>query len=50
MKAVLKENLPRKNCVVCQRPFHWRKKWEKVWEEVRYCSDRCRKVRKLKED
>ncbi|RZM27993.1 MAG: DUF2256 domain-containing protein, partial [Pedobacter sp.] len=18
------------------------KKWEKVWEEVKYCSDRCR--------
>ncbi|NCW69119.1 MAG: DUF2256 domain-containing protein [Marivivens sp.] len=23
-------------------PFVWRKKWEKVWDEVRYCSDRCR--------
>ncbi|MBM3178356.1 MAG: DUF2256 domain-containing protein [Bacteroidetes bacterium] len=34
--------LPEKICVVCGRPFSWRKKWEKVWSEVRYCSDRCR--------
>ncbi|MBI2729492.1 MAG: DUF2256 domain-containing protein [Sphingobacteriales bacterium] len=42
-KAVRKENLPQKICVVCQRPFTWRKKWEKVWDEVKYCSDRCQK-------
>ncbi|WP_420828062.1 DUF2256 domain-containing protein [Flavobacterium ammoniigenes] len=29
-------------CVVCQKPFTWRKKWEKVWDEVKYCSDKCR--------
>jgi uncharacterized protein (TIGR03643 family) len=37
-----KENLPEKICVVCGRPFVWRKKWEKVWDEVKYCSERCR--------
>ena len=37
-----KSNLPTKVCVVCNRPFEWRKKWEKVWDEVKYCSDRCR--------
>ncbi len=37
-----KPHLPEKTCVVCQRPFAWRKKWEKVWDEVRYCSDACR--------
>ncbi len=26
-------------------PFAWRKKWEKVRDEVRYCSDRCRSAR-----
>ncbi|PPT74224.1 DUF2256 domain-containing protein [Xanthomonas arboricola pv. populi] len=26
----------------CGRPFRWRKKWERVWDEVKYCSDRCR--------
>jgi hypothetical protein len=25
--------------VVCNKPFTWRKKWEKVWDEVKYCSD-----------
>nr|WP_235183048.1 DUF2256 domain-containing protein [Schleiferia thermophila] len=42
-----KHGLPTKICPVCQRPFTWRKKWEKVWDEVRYCSDRCRKYRKI---
>jgi hypothetical protein len=37
-----KPHLPTKICAVCERPFTWRKKWEKVWEEVKYCSDRCR--------
>ncbi|MFN4951330.1 MAG: DUF2256 domain-containing protein [Flavobacteriales bacterium] len=42
MKNVKKANLPQKICPVCKRPFSWRKKWERVWEEVIYCSDRCR--------
>lgn len=42
MKAIKKENLPTKTCVACNRPFTWRKKWEKIWDEVKYCSDRCR--------
>ncbi|WP_183503869.1 DUF2256 domain-containing protein [Methylobacterium brachythecii] len=37
-----KADLPQKICAQCGRPFAWRKKWERVWEEVRYCSDRCR--------
>ncbi|WP_084438871.1 DUF2256 domain-containing protein [Algoriphagus mannitolivorans] len=37
-----KQHLPTKICVVCQRPFSWRKKWERCWDEVKYCSDRCR--------
>lgn len=42
MKSLKKQHLPGKICIVCERPFSWRKKWEKVWEEVKYCSDRCR--------
>ncbi len=42
MKGVKKENLPTKLCLVCNRPYTWRKKWEKVWDEVKYCSDKCR--------
>ncbi len=41
-KPVKKENLPQKICPTCHRPFTWRKKWEKVWDEVRFCSDRCK--------
>ncbi|MEW9796903.1 DUF2256 domain-containing protein [Alteromonas sp. CYL-A6] len=36
-----KSELPSKLCPVCQRPFTWRKKWERDWENVRYCSKRC---------
>ncbi|MEM1323730.1 MAG: DUF2256 domain-containing protein [Bacteroidota bacterium] len=38
-----KQHLPEKICAVCQRPFKWRKKWAKVWDEVKYCSERCRR-------
>lgn len=42
MKAIRKENLPSKNCLACGRPFTWRKKWAKEWDQVKYCSKRCR--------
>ena len=29
--------------LLCNRPFAWRKKWTKVWEQVKYCSEVCRK-------
>ena len=29
-------------CASCGRSFTWRKKWEGCWEQVRYCSARCR--------
>lgn len=38
-----KSDLPTKICPVCDRPFTWRKKWSKCWDEVKYCSDRCRR-------
>lgn len=37
-----KGDLPQKVCAQCGRPFAWRKKWASVWDEVRFCSDRCR--------
>lgn len=40
-----KGDLPTKDCLACGRPFAWRKKWERVWDEVRYCSDACRAAR-----
>ncbi|MGO3769797.1 MAG: DUF2256 domain-containing protein, partial [Vreelandella alkaliphila] len=39
-------DLPQKDCVQCQRPFTWRKKWARCWGEVRYCSERCRREAK----
>lgn len=41
-----KQNLPEKTCLQCKRPFAWRKKWERDWEQVRYCSERCRRSAK----
>ncbi|TAF54943.1 MAG: DUF2256 domain-containing protein [Sphingobacteriia bacterium] len=35
--------LPSKICLACGRPFVWRKKWQAVWEEVKYCSEGCKK-------
>eukprot|EP00965_Chrysotila_dentata_P039032 1297779-Pleurochrysis_carterae.AAC.1 len=35
------KGLPTKECVVCGRPFTWRKKWERCWDEVTTCSKRC---------
>jgi hypothetical protein len=43
MKGVKKQHLPSKVCLTCGRPFVWRKKWERDWESVKYCSDRCKK-------
>ena len=44
-KTPAKADLPQKVCVVCDRPFTWRKKWESCWDEVKYCSERCRRRR-----
>jgi hypothetical protein len=39
-----KSDLPVKTCLVCKRPFTWRKKWARDWENVKYCSQRCRET------
>ncbi|MBW8246493.1 DUF2256 domain-containing protein [Enterobacter mori] len=41
-----KQDLPSRACVHCQRPMTWRKKWAKCWDEVKYCSERCRRSRR----
>jgi hypothetical protein len=40
--GIAKANLPSKTCSACQHPFTWRKKWARDWENVVYCSDKCR--------
>jgi hypothetical protein len=37
-----KSDLPTKICAACGRPMVWRRRWAKVWDDVKYCSDRCR--------
>ncbi|WP_316738915.1 DUF2256 domain-containing protein [Pedobacter aquatilis] len=41
MQGTKKANLPSKICPVCNRPFFWRKKWERDWANVIYCSKKC---------
>ena len=36
------ETRPTKICEACGRAFTWRRKWARCWEEVRFCSQRCR--------
>jgi len=31
-----------KICPICGRSFAWRKRWARHWEQIVYCSDRCR--------
>ena len=42
MRMRKRQDLPSKICLSCGLPFQWRKKWARDWEQVRYCSDRCR--------
>ncbi|MBW3467322.1 DUF2256 domain-containing protein [Arthrospiribacter ruber] len=43
-----KQHLPTKICPVCNRSFMWRKKWEKNWEMVKYCSKKCAGIKSNK--
>ncbi|HBH30270.1 MAG TPA: DUF2256 domain-containing protein [Desulfofustis sp.] len=40
-----KSDLPVKLCAACGRPFRWRRKWRGCWDQVKYCSKRCRNSR-----
>jgi hypothetical protein len=31
-----------KICASCGLEFEWRKKWQRDWENVRYCSEKCK--------
>lgn len=41
-KRYTKSTLPEKICAACGRPFAWRKKWARDWDEVKTCSERCK--------
>ncbi|MBX7096952.1 MAG: DUF2256 and DUF3253 domain-containing protein [Myxococcaceae bacterium] len=36
---------PDKLCAACGRVITWRKKWERDWAQVKFCSERCRRKR-----
>ncbi|MDJ0663140.1 MAG: DUF2256 and DUF3253 domain-containing protein [Acidimicrobiia bacterium] len=36
-------NRPNKTCVTCGRQFQWRRSWARNWDEVKYCSQGCRR-------
>ncbi|NTS76266.1 DUF2256 domain-containing protein [Catenovulum sp. SM1970] len=42
-KTVKKADLPSKICQSCGLSFDWRKKWQNSWQDVKYCSERCRR-------
>lgn len=44
-----KAGLPSKICVSCGRPMTWRRRWAKDWEQVKYCSDACRRNKPAKD-
>jgi hypothetical protein len=43
MKNIAPDRAETKACKVCGRTITWRKKWERSWAEIRYCSDACRR-------
>lgn len=34
-----------KNCAKCGREIEYRKKWAKNWDQLKYCSDQCKRDR-----
>lgn len=38
-----KQALPSKPCVACGLSMSWRKRWARSWDEVKYCSEACRR-------
>ncbi|MFZ9283537.1 MAG: DUF2256 domain-containing protein [Candidatus Nanopelagicales bacterium] len=49
-KGVKKADLPTKICATCGKEMVWRKSWERSWEQVKYCSERCRRNRRTESE
>jgi hypothetical protein len=47
-KNYKKSDLPSKICIACLRPFSRRKKWERCRDEIRFCSEKCKKMKSQK--
>jgi hypothetical protein len=46
MNPASKHGVAGKTCEVCGRRIEWRKKWERSWDEVKFCSAACRRRRR----
>ena len=42
-RGVKKQDLPSKLCERCGRPMVWRKAWAKNWDQVKFCSEKCKR-------
>jgi hypothetical protein len=42
-KMIKKAQLPTKTCATCGLKFAWRRKWATNWDDVKFCSERCRR-------
>jgi hypothetical protein len=40
-----KSSLRAKACAACGRLMTWRRRWAANWDQVKYCSDACRRGR-----
>jgi hypothetical protein len=40
--AKVKSAIAPKKCLNCGLDFEWRKKWARDWENVKYCSEKCK--------
>lgn len=38
-----KRNTETKTCAICGRSIEYRKKWTAYWDEIKYCSEKCRR-------
>jgi len=41
-EAKIKNGFAPRVCATCKLEFEWRKKWTRDWEQVKYCSDKCK--------
>ena len=42
VQLIAEQSHDQKHCRSCGRRIEWRKKWERNWDSISYCSDACR--------
>lgn len=40
-----REQFEDKTCSTCGRRIEWRKRWERNWDAIRHCGEKCRRNR-----